>query len=286
MPKPFFLNIGGELLDLSTPRVMGILNITSDSFYDGGRYLNPDKAVKQAGRMLEEGATIIDVGGYSSRPGADHISEEEELKRVIPAIKAIKSSYSEARISIDTFRSEVARAAVQEGAALINDISSGQADSQMLTVAAHLGVPYIGMHMRGTPKTMTGLTEYEHVTRDLVHYFSDLKARAILEGITDLIIDPGFGFAKTPEQNFQLLRELDHFAWLDLPVLVGVSRKSFIYKTLGRTAEEALNGTTVIHTLALLKGAHILRVHDVREAQDCIRLLNVYNDDLARQVQP
>lgn len=273
MRKPFVLNISGELLDLSTPRVMGILNVTSDSFYDGGRYLKPEDALNQAGRLLEEGASIIDVGGYSSRPGAEHISEEEELKRVIPAIRAIKSGFSDARISIDTFRSEVARAAVQEGAALINDISGGQADNLMLSTAARLGVPYIGMHMRGTPKTMTRLTEYEQVTRDLAHYFSDMKARAIAEGITDLIIDPGFGFAKTQEQNFQLLQELDHLAWLELPVLVGVSRKSFIYRTLERTAEEALNGTTVVHTLALLKGAHILRVHDVREAQDCIRLL-------------
>ncbi len=273
MRKPFVLNISGELLDLSTPRVMGILNVTSDSFYDGGRYLKPEDALNQAGRMLEEGASIIDVGGYSSRPGAEHISEEEELKRVIPAIRAIKSGFSDARISIDTFRSEVARAAVQEGAALINDISGGQADNLMLSTAARLGVPYIGMHMRGTPKTMTRLTEYEQVTRDLAHYFSDMKARAIAEGITDLIIDPGFGFAKTQEQNFQLLQELDHLSWLELPVLVGVSRKSFIYRTLERTAEEALNGTTVVHTLALLKGAHILRVHDVSEAQDCIRLL-------------
>lgn len=235
-------------------------------------------ALRQVERMLREGADLIDIGAYSSRPGADDIPEELETERIVRAVRAAKNSFPEARISVDSFRSGVARAAVSEGAALINDISGGQADRQMLTAASELRVSYIGMHMRGNPRTMSSLTEYEDLTKELIYYFSKLKSEAAEAGITDLVIDPGFGFAKTREQNLSLLSKLDLLHALELPLLVGLSRKSFIYKTLETEAEQALNGTTVAHTMALLKGAHILRVHDVREAVECVRVLEALGE--------
>lgn len=252
---------------------MGILNVTKDSFFDGGRYTELGQALNQAARMLQEGADFIDVGGYSTRPGALDIPEEEELRRVLPVITSLRKEFPEVRISIDTFRSGVARAAVGAGASIINDISGGQADPAMLETAADLSVPYIGMHTRGTPETMNRLNQYEDLVRDLIQYFSRLQLEAATAGINDLVIDPGFGFAKGPAQNFELLSHLERFAALELPILVGLSRKSFIYKTLETDPEHALNGTTAMHSIALLKGAHILRVHDVREAVECIRLM-------------
>lgn len=267
------INCKGTLVDLSTPKVMGILNTTPDSFYDGGVLKNEKEILGQAEKMLNEGATFLDIGGYSSRPGAKDISISEELNRVIPAIEHILKNFPETSISIDTFRSEVAKKAIESGAAIINDISAGKLDENMLNTVAQLQVPYIMMHLRGTPQTMQTLSSYENVTLDVLHYFSERIAAARLAGINDIIADPGFGFAKTVEQNFELLSKLELFKNLEIPILVGLSRKSMIYKTLGITPQEALNGTTALNSIALLKGVNILRVHDVKEAMECVRLV-------------
>ena len=251
---------------------MGILNVTPDSFYDGGRFRNQSSIIRQVETMLNEGATFIDIGAYSSRPNADHISEAEELQRILPIVELITKNFPEVLVSIDTFRSAVAKQCINAGACMINDISAGHLDEQMLNTIAESNVPYIMMHMRGTPQTMQQLTHYENLTKDILFYFSERIAAARALGIVDLIVDPGFGFAKTIEQNYELLNNLDLLKMTDLPILAGVSRKSMIYKILGNTSEKALNGTTVLNTIALQKGASILRVHDVKEAMECIQL--------------
>ncbi len=267
------LNCKGALIDLSVPKVMGIINATPDSFYDGGKTVALKDILKQAEHMLSEGATFLDIGGYSSRPGADDVSETEELRRILPAIEAIIKEFPKTLISVDSFRSKVAKSAVETGAAIVNDISGGTKDADMLSTVSKLKVPFIAMHMRGTPQTMTQLSDYKNVTRDVLKYFSERLAEARAAGINDIIADPGFGFAKTREQSFELLNNLELFKHLEVPYLIGVSRKSLIYKTLETTAENALNGTTALHAIALLKGASILRVHDVQEAVECVKLL-------------
>jgi len=271
------VNIRGKILDLGTPKVMGIVNLTPDSFYDGGAYLTDKEALKRAEQILTEGGTIIDLGAYSSRPGAEEISPEEELKRLLPALKAIVKEFPEAVISADTFRAEVAEASVNEGACIINDISGGELDDKMFETIARLQVPYILMHMRGNPQKMNRLTDYEDILKELLNYFSQKVFRLRELGVKDVIIDPGFGFAKTKEQSFRLLKELNYFKILNLPILTGVSRKSMIYKTLDTSPGQALNGTTVLNTVCLLNGANILRVHDVKEAIEAIKLINLIN---------
>ncbi|MEP5339630.1 MAG: dihydropteroate synthase [Algibacter sp.] len=267
------INCKKQLIDLSSPKVMGILNITPDSFYDGGAHKNEKDILKHVDLMLKAGATFIDIGAYSSRPNAEHVSEDTELKRILPIVNAVLKEFPEALISIDTFRGEVAKQTIAAGAALINDISAGKLDDTMLPTVASLHVPYIMMHMRGTPQTMQQQTNYNDLTKDIIFYFSERIAQAKKLGIIDMIIDPGFGFAKTLEQNYTLLNELELFRMLDKPILAGVSRKSMIYKKLNTSAKEALNGTSVLNTVALQKGASILRVHDVKEAMECVRLV-------------
>ncbi|WP_052461210.1 dihydropteroate synthase [Psychroserpens mesophilus] len=254
---------------------MGILNVTPDSFYDGGRFRNTSSVMRQVDQMLEEGATFIDVGAYSSKPNADNVSETEELQRILPVVDLIIKNFPEILLSVDTFRSEVAKQCIDAGASLINDISAGHLDKNMLKTVAKLKVPYIMMHMRGTPKTMQQQTHYKNLVKEILFYFSERIEKARALGIVDLIIDPGFGFAKTLEQNYELLNKLELLHITDLPLLVGMSRKSMIYKTLDTSAEHALNGTTVLNTIALQKGAHILRVHDVKEAVESIKLTNM-----------
>jgi len=273
------LKIEGELIDLTTPRVMGILNVTPDSFYDGGRHQQNDAILKQVEKMISEGADFIDVGGYSSRPGATDISAEEEANRVVPAITLIKKEFPSIILSIDTFRASVARHAIEAGASIINDVSGGQQDETMFAAVADLQVPYILMHMKGTPQTMTQQTQYTHLVKEVADYFTQRIIQLEALGVKDIIIDPGFGFAKNVEQNFTLLTNLDHLKILSKPVLVGLSRKSMIWKTLETTPDFAQNGTTVLNTIALMKGASILRVHDVKEAKEAIRLVG----KLARQ---
>lgn len=251
---------------------MGILNTTPDSFYDGGRLKNDSDVLNQVEKMLTEGSTFIDVGGYSSRPNADHITDTEELRRITPVIELILKEFPETLVSIDTFRSSVAKLAIETGACMVNDISAGLLDDTMLTTVANLKVPYIMMHMRGTPKTMQQHSNYSNLFKDVLHYFSERIATARDLGIIDLIVDPGFGFAKTLEQNFQMLNQLEVFRMLDIPILAGLSRKSMIYKSLNVSPNEALNGTTALNMIALHKGASILRVHDVKEAVECIKL--------------
>ena len=252
---------------------MGIINATPDSFYDGGKTVTLNEILRQAEGMLNEGAAFLDIGGYSSRPGADDVSETEELQRVLPAVEAIIKEFPEAIISVDSFRSKVAKSAIEAGAAIVNDISGGTKDIEMLSAVSKLKVPFIAMHMRGTPQTMSQLTEYTNITRDVLAYFSERLAAARAAGIDDIIADPGFGFAKTRAQSFELLNNLELFKHLEVPYLIGVSRKSMIYKTIETTADNALNGTTALHAIALLKGASILRVHDVQEAVECVSLL-------------
>jgi dihydropteroate synthase len=271
--QKLLLNVQGRLLDLTSPVVMGIVNITPDSFYDGGETISISKALEQTGKMLEEGASIIDLGAYSSRPNAVHINPEEEIERLIPALKAIVKKYPEAIVSIDTFRAAVARQAVNEGAHIINDISGGEMDSEMFNTAASLKVPYILMHMKGTPQTMVGETQYTDVFEEVFQYFLKKVNRLKELGVLDIILDPGFGFAKTADQSFELLDKLDQFKLLELPILAGMSRKSMICKTLETTPEFALNGTTAANTIALLKGAKILRVHDVKAAVEAVKIV-------------
>lgn len=269
------INCKGKLIDLSTPKVMGILNITPDSFYDGGAHKNGKDILNHVDLMLNEGATFIDIGAYSSRPNAVHVSEDIELKRILPIINLVLKTFPETLISIDTFRSQVAKQTIEAGAALINDISAGKLDNNMLQTVANLHVPYIMMHMRGTPQTMQQQTDYDNLTKDIIFYFSERIAEAKKLGIIDMIVDPGFGFAKTLDQNYELLNELELLKMLDKPILAGISRKSMIYKKLETSAKEALNGTSILNTVALQKGASILRVHDVKEAVECIKLLEV-----------
>jgi dihydropteroate synthase len=272
------INCKGQLIDFTSPKVMGILNVTPNSFFDGGKYKNESEMLSQVGKMLADGAAFIDVGAYSSKPSAEFVSEEEELQRIVPIINLILEYYPETLISVDTFRSEVAKVCIENGAAIINDISAGNLDEKMLETVAKYNVPYIMMHMRGTPETMQKMTNYDNIVKEMLFYFSERVAQARSLGINDLIIDPGFGFAKTLEQNYEVLQKLELFEMLELPLLAGVSRKSMIYKTLNSSADEALNGTTVLNTIALIKGAKILRVHDVKEAVECVTLFNKINN--------
>ncbi len=272
--KPRYINIGGRLLDLAVPRVMGILNITPDSFYSGSRYNSDVEILAAANLMVTEGADIIDVGGYSSRPGAADISAEEEAKRVLKAVKLISREFPEIIISVDTFRADIAKAAVVEcGAHIINDISGGEADREMFLLIEKLNVPYIMMHMKGDPRTMQKNPVYNDVVADILKWMGERIFRLQSAGVKDIIIDPGFGFGKTSEQNFELLQRIGDLSVAGLPVLVGISRKSMIWKTLGLSPAEALNGTTVMNTVALMNGVDILRVHDVKEAVQAIRLV-------------
>ena len=270
------INCKGTLIDLCQPKVMGILNLTPNSFFDGGKYSDESTILKQVGKMLNEGATFIDVGAYSSKPNADYVSEQEEMRRLIPVVKLLVSEFPEIILSIDTFRSQVAEKAIEAGAAMINDISAGNLDEGMMETIAKLQVPYIMMHMRGTPKTMQSLTQYDDIMKAMMLYFAQKISQARSLGINDLILDPGYGFSKTTEQNFEVLQKSEIFQHLNVPILVGLSRKSMIYKTLETTAQEALNGTTVLNTLALTKGIHILRVHDVKEAMESITLFESF----------
>ena len=270
--KKHTLNAGGRLIDLSSPKVMGIINITPDSFYAVSRKQGIEEALLQAGKMLGEGATFLDLGAYSSRPGAVDISELEETNRLLPVVEAIAGMFPDAVLSIDTFRASVAEAAVNAGAHIINDISGGQLDPKMFSTVARLQVPYILMHMKGNPQNMTLQAIYEDVFNEVYNYFSERYYQLKQLGVHDVIIDPGFGFAKKAEHSYQLLNSLQDFYTLQLPVLAGVSRKKMIYGQLGITAENALNGTTVLNTIALTKGANILRVHDVKEAVEAIKL--------------
>lgn len=267
------LNCKGRLIDLRIPKVMGILNLTPDSFYDGGRYKNEAAVLTQVERMCAAGAAFIDIGAYSSRPGAAHVSEDEELRRLLPLLEVVGKHFPEIVISIDTFRSKVAAESLERGAALINDITAGSLDSAMLSTVARYQVPYIAMHLKGTPQTMQNEAVYTDLIQEMHRYFSEKIREATAKKINDLIIDLGFGFAKTVEHNYTLLHHLDLFQTFKVPLLVGLSRKSMIYKTLKTSPQDALNGTTALHTIALLKGAHILRVHDVKEAVECVTLV-------------
>mgnify|MGYP006199886543 FL=1 len=266
------INCKGNLIDLATPKVMGILNITPNSFYDGGKFQEESVVLNQVEKMLNEGATFIDIGAYSSKPNAEFVSEEEELQRILPVVQQIIKQFPDVIVSIDTFRAEVAKQCVLNGAALINDISAGHLDEKMLPTIAELQVPYIMMHMKGNSQTMQSLTHYDDIVKEMIYYFSERIFEARKLGINDLIVDPGFGFAKTLEQNYEVMQKLDIFKQLELPLLVGISRKSMIYKTLETSAQEALNGTTFLNAIALEKGANILRVHDVKEAVEGLKL--------------
>lgn len=266
-------NARGRLLDLSTPRVMGILNVTPDSFFDGNKYREPGRALHQIERMLTEGADMIDIGGYSSRPGADDISAEEERARVVPVIAQAVREFPSALFSIDTFRSSVAKPALDAGVSIVNDITGGEHDTTLPALAVGYQAPYIAMHMRGTPKTMGQLTSYSHVVREVIDVLEKKVTNFRKMGLVDIALDPGFGFAKTVEQNFELLRHLEDFRLIGQPLLVGLSRKSMIWRPLGIQPSEALNGTTALNVVALQKGATILRVHDVKEARECVQLM-------------
>jgi dihydropteroate synthase len=271
------LNVRGTLLDLSKPKIMGILNLTPDSFYDGGRNNNLYDALKKTEQLLSEGADLIDIGAYSSRPGAEHISEETESDRLMPVLRAIVSEFPDAVLSVDTFRSGIARTAVNEGAGIINDISAGSMDEEMFQTIAQLGVPYIMMHMKGTPQTMASQNDYEDITTEVCQYFASRIQKLRNLGVNDLIVDPGFGFAKNLEQNYELLANLEHLKSTGHPVLAALSRKSMIYRLLETDAEHALNGTTAANTIALIKGANILRVHDVKAAAEVVKIVNQMN---------
>lgn len=274
----FTLNCKGRLLVAENALVMGIINVTDDSFYAGSRQMRIDTILKKAAQMLEEGAEILDIGGQSTRPGSSLLTAEAEYSRVVPAITLLAKEFPGAIISVDTFYASVATGAIAAGAHIVNDISGGEMDAKMLNTVAGLNVPYICMHMKGTPQTMQSMMDYTNVTTEVLDYFIRKVAVFRKAGIHDVIIDPGFGFSKTIQHNFQLLKNLRTFSILQLPVLVGLSRKSTIYKTLGITAEEALNGTSVLNTLALENGAGILRVHDVKEAKEAVALFAEYKN--------
>ena len=268
------INCNGNLIDLTIPKVMGILNVTPNSFYDGGKHKEINSIIHQVDKMLSEGADFIDIGAYSSKPSAEFVSEEEEIKRLVPILKSLVETFPNIVLSVDTFRANVAKAAVENGVAMVNDISAGFLDDKMLETVAELKVLYIMMHMRGNPQTMQSLTDYNDIVKEMIFYFSERIQKARSFGISDIVIDPGFGFAKTLEQNYEVLHKMELFEMLELPILVGVSRKSMIYKVLENSPQEALNGTSVLNTIALQKGAKILRVHDVKEAVECIKLVS------------
>ena len=269
------INVNGRLMDLSVPKVMGILNVTPDSFYAGSRQQTEEEIALRARRILDEGAAIIDVGAYSSRPNAEHISPAEEIRRLRSGLETIFRNHPDAVVSVDTFRAEVARVCVEDyGVAIINDISAGEMDAQMFDTVARLDVPYIMMHMQGTPQNMQSAPRYDDLLREVFLYFAEKVQTLRDRGVKDLILDPGFGFGKNLEHNYELLHSLEEFRVFGLPLLVGISRKSMIYRLLGGTPEEALNGTTVLNTIALMKGANLLRVHDVREAVEAVRIVS------------
>jgi len=270
--KKTTLNAGGKLIDLGSPKVMGIINLTPDSFYADSRKQDIEAILLQAEKMLTEGATFLDLGAYSSRPGAEDISVQREMDRLLPAVEAIVAKFPDAVLSIDTFRSQVAEAAVNAGAHIINDISGGELDADMFATVARLQVPYILMHMKGNPQNMVQQATYENVFDEVFDYFTDKYHQLKKLGINDVIIDPGFGFAKKSKHSYELMRRLQDFNVLQLPILVGISRKTMIYNLLGNTADEALNGTTALNAIALTKGANILRVHDVKEAVEAVKI--------------
>ena len=274
MNTPLYINVNGQLMDLSEPQVMGILNITPDSFYAGSRGVTNRYILDRCQQIMDEGASIIDIGACSTRPGADDVSMEDEMSRLRTGLELVRKHCPDAIISIDTFRADVAKMCVEEyGASIINDISAGQMDEQMFPTIARLGVPYIIMHMKGTPKDMQTCPQYDHFLKEIFYFFSEKVQKLRDLGVKDIIIDPGFGFGKTLEHNYQLMNHLEEFMLFELPVLVGVSRKSMIYKLLETTPEEALNGTTVLNAIAIQKGAHILRVHDVKEAVETVKII-------------
>jgi len=271
------INCNGTLIDLTSPKVMGILNITPDSFFDGGKYNNETAIISQVKKLLVEGATFIDIGAYSSRPGAKHISEQEELERILPVVKVLVKEFPEILISIDTFRSSIAEKCIENGACMVNDISAGSMDTGMFKSIAKLQVPYIIMHMQGTPQNMQANPTYKNVVTDILYYFSEKIYELRALGVNDIIADVGFGFGKTMEQNYRLLKNLELFKNLEIPTLAGLSRKSMLYKPLKIVPEKALNATTAANTIALLKGTNILRVHDVKEAVETIKIVALLN---------
>ena len=266
------INCKGKLITFETPRVMGILNVTPNSFFDGGLHNSLDKIEQQTERMLLEGADIIDIGAYSTQPNAPFVSEEAELERITPVVKHLVDKFPDIVLSVDTFRSEVAKQTLDLGAAMINDVSAGNLDDKMMPVVGSFKAPYIMMHMKGTPQNMQQFTNYDDVMHEMIYYFSDKMAQAQQYGIVDVIVDPGFGFSKTLDQNYEVLNKLDLLQHLNVPVLSALSRKSMIYKFFETTPQEALNGTTVLNTISLIKGANLLRVHDVKEAVECVKL--------------
>lgn len=272
------INCNGTLIDLTSPKVMGILNITPDSFFDGGNYQHETAIFSQVEKMLVEGATFIDIGAYSSRPGAKHISEQEELERILPVVKMLVKEFPEILISIDTFRSNIVEKCIENGACIVNDISAGSMDPTLFKTIVKLQVPYIIMHMQGTPQNMQTNPTYKNVITDILYYFSEKIYELRALGVNDIIADVGFGFGKTTEQNYTLLKNLDLFKNLEIPTLAGLSRKSMLYKPLNITAKEALNATTAANTIALLKGTTILRVHDVKEAVETIKIVNLLDE--------
>ena len=274
MNTPLYINVNGKLMDLSEPQVMGILNITPDSFYAGSRGITEHSIIGRLHQIMDEGASIVDIGACSTRPGADDVSMEDEMSRLRTGLELVRKHRPDAIVSIDTFRADVAKMCVEEyGASIINDISAGQMDEQMFPAIARLGVPYIIMHMKGTPKDMQICPQYDHFLKEIFYFFSEKVQKLRDLGVKDIIIDPGFGFGKTLEHNYQLMNHLEEFKLFELPVLVGISRKSMIYKLLETTPKEALNGTTALNAIAIQKGAHILRVHDVKEAVETVKII-------------
>ena len=271
------INCKGKLIDISSPKVMGVLNLTPDSFYDGNKFNNEKKILNQVEKMLNDGATFIDIGAYSSRPGATHISEDEEKSRIIGTVELLITEFPDANLSIDTFRSSIADECLNAGASIINDITASEYDSEILKIAHKHNAPYVMMHMKGMPQDMMKQNKYDNLIKDIIYYFSKKIEAARTAKVNDIIIDPGFGFSKNIDQNYDLLKNLGLLKSLDLPILVGLSRKSMIYKLLKTTPELALNGTTSLNTIALLNGAKILRVHDVKEAMECIKITNQFN---------
>jgi len=269
------INCKGKLIDLSSPKVMGILNITPDSFFDGGKFNNQSSIISHVEKMLSEGATFIDIGAYSSRPGAKHISEEEELYRLLPVVELLLNEFPQILISVDTFRSNVAKQCIQKGACIVNDISAGNMDPKMFETVAKLQVPYILMHMQGTPQNMQANPTYTNILKDILYYFSQKIEELRTLGVNDIIADVGFGFGKTLEHNYALLSNLALFKNLEVPLLVGLSRKSMLYKPLNNTSASALNATTTANTIALLNGVTILRVHDVKEAVEAVKIVEL-----------
>lgn len=282
--KPKYINLLGSLIDLSVPKVMGIINVTPDSFYKGSRHLNEDEILAEAEKMLKEGADILDVGGYSTRPGAEDVPPEEERLRVMKAIRLITDNFPGTAVSIDTFRSEIAAEAVLDcGAGMINDISGGEADKDMFDTVVRLGVPYVLMHMQGTPSTMQLNPVYSDVVADIIRWMGERIHALHSKGAKDIIVDPGFGFGKTIDHNFEIMCRLNEFSVLQLPLLAGLSRKSMIWKTLGTTPEQALNGTTALNAIAILNGADIIRVHDVAEAVQAVKLASKVRESCQKQ---